>query len=951
MKQAESTLRRTVVIRPVILTIALVAVVVGAWWRTSVLREAAIADWEEQLSEVATMTGSAVDAWLAERRGDVAMLASATALFQSPPSVRPRDTRLDGVDRRGRLSVMTNMGGNVAAWVVDGGGRVLAASAADAVPPPEVRALAARVSATAEADSEGPWIMPDGRLLMAFAAPIEPSGLIALLLADPSYVLTPLLESTPVLAESNEYRIVARVDTNFVVFSTATPDSVAVAIRTPSSVSRLSAVAIERGDSFGEFAGRDGTPFVGATHSIVRGRWGVVAQLERREVLASANAQAIREALIALSVLGLIAVGMIAQARSSRHERLMATASSEARLRAVVDAALDAVITMDMNGLVTSWNRRAEAVFGWTADEVVGQPMASLIIPPRYRDAHAAGLARFVSTGEGAAIGRLLGLSALRRDGTEFPVELFITATGEPKGLAFVGFVRDVTERDLAEAARRKSEQAYQGLFEHATFGIYRASTDGRFLAVNAALVRLLGHEHARELMDRPVIDLYADPAERGRLMARFATASAIHGVEARWKRKDGVPITVRLTGRIMRDADEQIEAYEMFVEDVTERRSIEAQLRQAQKMEAVGQLTGGIAHDFNNLLTILLTNTDLALAGTAPEAADVRANLGEMREAALRGADMIKKLMTVSRREPLAFTAVDLSSVCDDAVAMFRRLLPASIDLRYESPNGPTVVRGDRGAINQMLLNFATNARDAMPEGGMLTLAIVSPTTLPAKFGTASGSARYSCIVIEDTGVGMSPDTLAHAFDPFYTTKPVGQGTGLGLAMAYALVKQHGGFIDVTSAPAAGTSFRVYLPLLERAPDDANTEMSTDAPGGYETILFVEDEPALRRTVPRILERFGYTVLVAADGEEAIQVLQAGSPRIDLVISDIEMPRIGGESVVAATDGAVKVLLISGNPPLTVSSPDATVPFLAKPFLPADLLTKIREVLGTPKK
>jgi len=388
-----------------------------------------------------------------------------------------------------------------------------------------------------------------------------------------------------------------------------------------------------------------------------------------------------------------------------------------------------------------------------------------------------------------------------------------------------------------------------------------------------------------------------------------------------------------------------------VFAEDVSERHGLEEQLRQAQKMEAIGQLTGGIAHDFNNLLTIILANAELLARG--PDEACVR----DIVSAAVSGRLMVNQLLGFARRSTLTLEPMHLGQLVNDLAAVLRRVLPADIEMLVFADEDLPEVAADGHAVEQILLNLVNNSRDAMPDGGVLRLETSCTWISDAQrdvLGPGSAS-EFVCLAIDDTGAGMDEATRQRAFEPFFTTKPVGKGTGLGLATVYGLVKQHGGFVQIDSAPGAGTRLRIYFPVVDettrRRASGAHTQLSVPEPRGHETILVVEDQAQLRRATVYTLERAGYTVLAAADGIEALQLLRHHGAPIHLVFSDLVMGRLGGRGLyqIERREGRETPFLFTsgyagagrGEDPL-----DPALPFLPKPWTSADLLARVRQVL-----
>ncbi len=512
---------------------------------------------------------------------------------------------------------------------------------------------------------------------------------------------------------------------------------------------------------------------------------------------------------------------------------------------------------------------------------------------------------------------------------------------------------RPVQAKDPLVAA----DESYRSLTEGALYGIYRSTIDGRFLTVNPALAEMLGYESQAELLGVDMArDIYARPEERQRLIESYQDKARIQGQDVEWRRKDGTQIAVRLSGRPVRNDSGQVESFEMIVEDVTERRALEAQLRQSQKMEAVGQLTGGIAHDFNNILTIILANADLLECDLPIGRPDLRAVLNETKEAAHRGAALIRKLLGFSRRSKLEMKSVDLASLVGDMSGMLRRLLPENVEVHVLAGNPIENAHADSGAVEQILLNLATNARDAMPEGGRLTIEVKSDWLDDGYHAihpwVEPGS--YVSITVSDTGIGMDEATKERIFEPFYTTKPPERGTGLGLAMIYGLVKQHKGHVHVYSELGRGTTIKVYFPVASEFARTSQLRRDEAEPeGGSERILVVEDELAIGRATRRALESHGYRVLMARDGEEALEIVRQRGSTIDLIVSDLVMPRLGGRQLYEALQSegfSIPLMFTSGYAHRDIqecAELDQEVPFLHKPWTLAELLRAVRQALG----
>ena len=514
------------------------------------------------------------------------------------------------------------------------------------------------------------------------------------------------------------------------------------------------------------------------------------------------------------------------------------------------------------------------------------------------------------------------------------------------KGIGFIAATGALlyTLLRLAWRARDQSELRYRMLLDEASDGIFLADTAGRYLDVNAKGCEMLGYDRETllelresDLVEEGEEDAAARAARRQELAAGRTVLRAV-----RVRSRDGTMIPVEISSRLREDGRVQ-----SLMRDVSDRRLLEEQLRQAQKMEAVGQLTGGIAHDLNNVLATVVANADL-VRHAIPDDGAVRADLEEIRRAAHRGADMIRKLLGFSRQTALHLEPLDLAAVVDEVLSTLRRLLPSNITIDRRGHAANVAVRADRVALEQILINLATNARDAMPEGGTLTVTVSSEA--PGDVNVTEG--RHAWLTVADSGHGMSEAVRARAFDPFFTTKPPALGSGLGLAMVYGLVRQQLGAVELTSIPSQGTVITIRLPALDFIPPQARpSPVSTQLPGGTETLLVVEDEPALRSAAVRILGRLGYTVLESADGEEALGLLRAGAP-VDLVLSDIMMPRRNGRSLYEAlrADGNPARFLFSsgygGSPAESFIEGESTPPLLRKPWTADELALKVREVL-----
>jgi len=517
-------------------------------------------------------------------------------------------------------------------------------------------------------------------------------------------------------------------------------------------------------------------------------------------------------------------------------------------------------------------------------------------------------------------------------------------------------------ERELREAkgraALRASEAGYETLVEHAPIGIYRSTPQGRFVSANEALVRMLGYASVADVLRLDMArDVYADPAERQRLLDRDTyTDREYDEVEATWKCKDGRLLTVQLSVRAVRNGARQVEYYETFVRDVTDQRRLQQQLVQSQKMEAVGRLAGGIAHDFNNLLTVITSYSDLLLEDLGREDAK-REDVEQIRKAAEGAAALTRQLLAFSRQQVLEPKVVSLSAVVSGVEKMLRRVLGEDVDLGTVLDPDLGSVKADVGQLEQVLMNLAVNARDAMPTGGKLTIETADVEHDPdyAREHDAAPVRQFVMLAVSDTGIGMDEATKAHIFEPFFTTKEPGKGTGLGLATVYGIVKQSGGFIWVYSEPERGTTFKIYLPRVDApAPGRAADPAPAAVPRGTETVLLVEDAAAVRAVTRQVLERQGYAVLEAPNGEAALHLAQKHRGPIHLLLTDVVMPVMSGRQLadqLARARPDMKVLYASGYTDDSVVRHgvlEEGTAYLQKPFTPERLARKVRDVLDS---
>ena len=509
-------------------------------------------------------------------------------------------------------------------------------------------------------------------------------------------------------------------------------------------------------------------------------------------------------------------------------------------------------------------------------------------------------------------------------------------------------------EKIFANEALEESEKKYRKIFEEALIGIFQTSPQGRYLSVNRAMATALGYDSPEELIAK-VTDigqqLYADPERREELKRLLERHGVVQNFECQLVRKDGRQIWV--TTNIRAISKDGAVVFEGTTQDITERKQLEAQLLQAQKMEAVGRLAGGVAHDFNNALGVIVGYSGL-LKECLPAEENSYRYADEIGKAGHRAASLTRQLLAFSRKQVIQPTIVDLNAVVGETEKMLRRLIGEDIQMIIVPGKDLGRVKADLGQIDQILMNLAVNARDAMPQGGKLVIettnAKLDSTNLIQHPYAKPGD--YVMLSVSDTGFGMDKETQSHIFEPFFTTKAAGHGTGLGLSTVYGIVKQSEGYVWVYSEPGKGARFKVYLPRVDAAADPVVTRDESEIPIGSETILLVEDDPAMLELTRSCLEAGGYTVLHAGNGESAVRTVTGHDGVIHLLMTDVIMPGISGPELVKSLTTSrpeLKLLYMSGYTAELIAQHgilDRQIALLEKPFTKDALLRKVRKVL-----
>ena len=636
---------------------------------------------------------------------------------------------------------------------------------------------------------------------------------------------------------------------------------------------------------------------------------------------------------------------------TDRHQAEEALKQSEERYRLISENMMDVVCLHDPDSRYVYVSPSSEIVVGYAPEELLGRSPYDFF-EPEDRERILAPSHLKATHGK---VPDVAVYKARKKDGSCIWLETKTKPVPTPDGsLRYILTAsRDVTERKEAEEALKLSEEKFRSIFENAVMGIFQTTVDGRVLSVNPTGARMHGYDSPEE-MTESVSDIghqvYVDPADRKRFREVMESNDFIEGFETEFFRKDGQKIWVSMNAHAVRDASGAIRYFETTVEDITKRKGLEAQLRQSQKMEAIGTLAGGIAHDFNNILMALMGYAAILKMNTDDMV--LHGYVDQILSASEKATALVQSLLAFSRQQAISLRPVSVRDIITGTEKLLQRLVTEDIAIRTLLTDQDSRIMADQSQIDQILFNLATNARDAMPHGGTLTIE-AKAAELDDQFRRFHGfgePGRYVLLSVSDTGVGMDEATRERIFDPFFTTKEVGKGTGLGLSTVYGIVKQHNGFLTVYSEPNMGTTFHIYLPAVS---EDGREEEPALAfvEGGAEAILIAEDNDAVRNLISRILGESGYTTIEAIDGAEAVEQFKK-TDHIDLLILDSVMPKRNGREAydeIKKLKPEVRVIFTSGYTRDVFQGKgieDETFDFLHKPISPSALLRKVREVL-----
>jgi PAS domain S-box-containing protein len=624
---------------------------------------------------------------------------------------------------------------------------------------------------------------------------------------------------------------------------------------------------------------------------------------------------------------------------------------SQRRFRDLFENSPDAIFVEDMDGTVLDVNFAACVLHGMTREQLIGKNALTDLVSPSRRDE-----TRLIF--QKLAAGKLSWVEgeSLTMDGHATPVEIRagrIEYDGRP---ALLLHVRDITQRRAAETALQSSEMLFRSVWENSADGMRLTDENGITIAVNEAFCKLVGMD-SQSLEGKPFTAIYAEsenPSEMQRERRQhFLMRETQQKIERQYTLHNGQRIILEITHSFVAAHGQPLLMLSLF-RDVTTQRRLEEQLRQSQKMEAIGQLAGGVAHDFNNILTVI--HGHASLLGTADLDDTAARSAQQIAQAAERAAGLTRQLLTFSRRQLIQPKKLDMNKIVGNMSDMLGRLLGEDIALKLNYLQSPAMVEADAGMMEQVLLNLAVNARDAMPRGGQLAvrISIVEVNDSHVHNHPEARAGKFVCVSKSDTGSGIAPENLPRIFEPFFTTKEIGKGTGLGLATVYGIVKQHQGWIEVESAIGKGTTFRFYIPFAGN--ENSETEKPTTqitVRGGVETILLVEDEKPVRELVSRILQKYGYKILQAETGAKAVETWLQKKDEIKLLLTDLVMPgNMNGRELAEKLwleQPDLKVIFTSGYSADIVGKDFKLEPelnFLQKPYQPQTLALTVRRCL-----
>jgi len=632
--------------------------------------------------------------------------------------------------------------------------------------------------------------------------------------------------------------------------------------------------------------------------------------------------------------------------------------------KAILDSIPDAAWLKDKWGRYAQVNEQFLSLHGMALDAVIGKKDEE-IFPGDIADIYSQNDREALSSGARTKSAEPVRCSDGRKtmvETTRTPLYdearelLGMTGVARAARIEDEGIHPDGAEESKAEEALKQAEERYRNIYENAVEGIFRTTADGRLIDANPAFARMLGFEDPKELATS-IIDMgkqvFGSERRRAEYMSLMETAGEVHDFETQVRCKDGSMQWVSINARSAGDGNSPA-IHEGAIESITERKKLEAQLRHAQRMESIGTLAGGVAHDFNNVLTTIMGYCSLIMM-KAGDKHPYAGYVNQIMEASNRASALTQSLLAFSRKQAMEIKPVDINETIRGVEKLLRRIIGEDIELQTQLCKERLVVLVGDGHISQLLMNLATNARDAMPDGGLLTIrteAVHLGDDLVGAYASKEGA--YAALEIADTGSGMDEKTKDQIFDPFFTTKEVGKGTGLGLSIVYGIVNQNQGYVTVASELGRGSTFTVYLPIAEALADEGVPLEKARLQGGNEKILVAEDNAQVREIVTTTLRDFGYAVVEASDGAEAINKFNEEGATIDLLLLDVIMPKKNGREAYVAIKKVrpdVRAIFMSGYTGDILTKKGISregIPMISKPIVIEKLLRVIREVLDS---
>ena len=634
----------------------------------------------------------------------------------------------------------------------------------------------------------------------------------------------------------------------------------------------------------------------------------------------------------------------------------------------ILEAIPDAVVAVNQQGVIIQVNSQTESLFGYTRDALIGQKV-EILVPEQQRPQHHLHREHFHEQPKIRRMGSGLDLYGRRRDGSQFPVEISLSPVTTGDGTMVLSVIRDISDRKRIEEELRRahdeldrrrkrelldSQNRLTLIVDSSQDAIIGKNLDGIVTHWNKGAEHIYGYT-AQEMIGRPISVLA--PKERvdeiPAILEKIRNGQRVEYFESVRVTKDQRNLNVSISVSPIHDAEGNVVGASTIARNITAQKKIEDQLRQSQKMEAVGRLAGGVAHDFNNLLGIVTACSELLRSRVDAESAEYIDNI---HEAAKRGALLTRQLLAFSRRQPVQTQLLDLNERLKEVSKLLRPLMGDDVEIVLRPRPATAIVEADPGQLDQIVINLAVNARDAMPRGGKLILEteLLDSDESFAREHPAMMAARYVMLAVSDNGTGMDEATRSRVFEPFFTTKETGKGSGLGLATVYGIVKQSGGHVWVYSEPGHGTTFKIYLPSAEHKLENAPVRQAESLPARREgvTILLAEDDAIMRRLTRKMLEAHGYKVLEAEDGHSALEVIGSDHASIDLILTDVVMKGMNGPELVLRlieSRPGMKVVYMSGYTGELVANHgiDSGIPLLEKPFTRAGLLKTLDASLG----